>query len=42
MIGLNLKKSDNYIQRVHEGYECNYEPMKELLQMKIEEELESN
>lgn len=39
MIGLNLKKSDNYIQKVHSGYECDYEPMKELLKQKIEEEL---
>ncbi len=41
MIGLKLKKEDNYIQRVHSGYECNYEPMKELLKMKIEEEIMS-
>lgn len=41
MIGLKLKKGDNYIQRVHEGYECNYAPMKELLKMKIEEEVRS-
>jgi len=39
MIGLKLKRSDNYIQRVHEGYNCNYEPMKELIKIKIEEEL---
>jgi len=39
MIGLKLKKEDNYIQKVHSGYECNYEPMKELLKMKIEEEI---
>lgn len=39
MIGLKLKKSDNYIQRVHAGYQCDYEPMKELLKIKIEEEL---
>ena len=39
MIGLKLKRSDNYIQRVHEGYNCDYEPMKELLKTKIEEEL---
>ena len=39
MIGLKLKKSDNYIQKVHSGYECDYEPMKELLKSKIEEEL---
>jgi cell filamentation protein len=38
MIGLKLKKEDNYIQRVHSGYECDYGPMKELLKMKIEEE----
>lgn len=41
MIGLNLKKEDNYIQRVHSGYNCDYEPMKELLKMKIEEEIMS-
>ena len=41
MIGLKLKKEDNYIQKVHSGYECNYEPMKELLKMKIEEEIMS-
>jgi cell filamentation protein len=41
MIGLKLKKEDNYIQRVHAGYECDYEPMKELLKMKIEEEIMS-
>ena len=39
MIGLKLKRSDNYIQRVHKGYECDYDPMKELLKAKIEEEL---
>ncbi|ADN09391.1 Fic/DOC family protein [Sulfurimonas autotrophica] len=39
MIGLKLKKGDKYLERVHSGYECNYEPMKELLQMKIEEGL---
>ena len=39
MIGLNLKESDNYIERVHQGYQCDYEPMKELLKSKIEEEL---
>ncbi|MGB6329514.1 MAG: Fic family protein [Halarcobacter sp.] len=39
MIGLKLKKSDNYIQKVHSGYECDYEPMKELLKLKIEEEI---
>lgn len=39
MIGLKLKKGDGYLQRVHAGYECDYEPMKELLEMKIEEEL---
>lgn len=39
MIGLKLKKSDNYIQRVHAGYQCDYESMKELLKIKIEEEL---
>lgn len=41
MIGLNLKKSDRYIQVVHSGYECDYEPMKELLKSKIEEELKN-
>ena len=39
MIGLKLKKSDNYIQRVHDGYDCNYEPMKELLKTKVLEEM---
>ncbi len=39
MIGLKLKKSDNYIQKVHQGYECEYEPMRKLLKSKIEEEL---
>ena len=37
MIGLNLKNGDNYIEKVHQGYNCNYEPMKELLKSKIEE-----
>jgi len=37
MIGLNLKNGDNYIQKVHQGYDCNYEPMKELLKLKIME-----
>jgi len=37
MIGLNLKNGDNYIEKVHQGYECNYEPMKELLKLKIME-----
>ncbi|WP_324170625.1 Fic/DOC family protein [Sulfurimonas sp.] len=41
MIGLKLKKEDNYIQRVHSGYDCDYEPMKDLLKMKIEEEITS-
>lgn len=36
MIGLNLKNSDNYIHRVHEGYHCNYKPMQELLKIKLE------
>ncbi len=36
MIGLNLKNGDNYIQKVHQGYNCDYEPMKELLKSKIE------
>jgi len=35
MIGLNLKNGDNYIEKVHQGYDCNYEPMKELLKLKI-------
>lgn len=39
MIGLKLKRSDNYLQRVHAGYECDYEPMKELLKSKLEEEI---
>ena len=39
MIRLKLKRSDNYIQRVHKGYDCDYDPMKELLKAKIEEEL---
>lgn len=37
MIGLNLKNGDNYIEKVHQGYDCNYEPMKELLKSKIGE-----
>ena len=37
MIGLNLKNGDDYIQKVHQGYDCNYEPMKELLKSKIVE-----
>lgn len=41
MIGLKLKKEDNYIQKVHSGYECNYEPMQKLLKGKIEEEIMS-
>ena len=41
MIGLKLKKEDNYIKRVHSGYECDYEPMKELLKVKILEEIKS-
>jgi cell filamentation protein len=39
MIGLKLKKGDNYIERIHAGYGCDYEPMKRLLKLKIEEEL---
>ena len=39
MIGLNLKESDNYLEKVHQGYQCDYDPMKELLKSKIEEEL---
>lgn len=35
MIGLNLKKSDNYIKKIHDGYHCNYEPMQELLKEKV-------
>jgi len=41
MIGLKLKKEDNYIQKVHAGYKCDYKPMKELLKMKIDEEIKS-
>ena len=41
MVGLNLKKGDNYIQRVHSGYEMNYEPLAELLEQKIEEEIKN-
>ena len=37
MIGLNLKSGDNYIQKVHQGYDCNYEPMKALFKSKIVE-----
>jgi len=37
MIGLNLKNGDNYIEKVHQGYDCNYEPMKELLKSKVME-----
>jgi cell filamentation protein len=37
MIGLKLKKGDNYIQKVHAGYEMDYEPLAELLEQKIEE-----
>jgi len=37
MIGLKLKSGDNYIEKVHQGYDCNYEPMKELLKSKIQE-----
>ncbi len=36
MVGLNLKKGDNYIQRVHAGYEMDYRPLAELLEQKIE------
>jgi len=39
MIGLNLKKGDNYIQRIHEGYLKNYESLQELLKQKLEEEI---
>ena len=41
MIGLSLKKEDNYIKRVHSGYECDYKPMQELLKVKILEEIKS-
>lgn len=37
MIGLNLKSGDKYIERVHEGYIGNYQPMQELLKIKLEE-----
>lgn len=37
MIGLDLKRGDNYIERIHAGYNCNYKPMMELLKNKIEE-----
>lgn len=39
MIGLKLKRGDNYIERVHKGYECDYEPLQQLLLSKIEEEI---
>jgi len=35
MIGLDLKSSDNYIEKVHEGYAKNYEPLARLLKEKI-------
>jgi cell filamentation protein len=35
MIGLDLKSSDNYIEKVHEGYAKNYEPLAQLLKEKI-------
>ncbi len=35
MIGLDLKSSDNYIAKVHEGYAKNYEPLAQLLKEKI-------
>lgn len=35
MIGLNLKKNDKYLDKVHAGYQCDYEPMQELLKMKL-------
>jgi len=41
MIGLKLKKGDNYIQKVHAGYEMDYEPLAELLEQKIEEEIKN-
>lgn len=37
MIGLNLKDGDNYIQKIHQGYDFDYEPLQELLKLKIEE-----
>ena len=37
LIWLNLKDGDNYIEKVHQGYDCNYEPIKELLKLKIME-----
>ncbi len=37
MIGLNLKHGDNYIEKIHQGYDCNYKPLKELLKLKVEE-----
>jgi len=41
MVGLNLKKGDNYIQRVHSGYETNYEPLAKLLEQKIIDEIKN-
>ena len=41
MVGLNLKKGDNYIQRVHAGYEMDYKPLAELLEQKIEAEIKN-
>jgi len=41
MIGLKLKKGGehDYIERIHQGYQKNYEPLAELLKQKIEEEI---
>jgi len=41
MIGLDLKSSDNYIEKVHEGYAKNYEPLARLLKEKIILKLET-
>jgi len=35
MIGLNLKKEDNYIEKIHQGYLANYEPLQQLLKEKL-------
>ena len=40
MIGLKLQEGDHYIQRVHAGYDCDYEPLQQLLKMKIKDEME--
>lgn len=39
MIGLKLKSGDNYIQRIHDGYLQDYEPLKELIKEKILDEI---